>query len=314
MPVTAPLSLAHRPAFKLALLQPRYWPTWAGLGVLLLCSLLPWKARAWLGDRLTPVLLRADSKRKRIARRNLSLCFPEMDEADRDALLRRHVRALMHLVLSYGVLLWGPYGRLERRFEVSGLARLRAAAGGGVILLTPHSIAMEFLAQWITRQADVVAVARLHSEHALMDWLVSRTRVRFGGAFMSHLDPVVTLVRAVRGGHWLFHLPDEDLGDGSGRFAPFFGIPKATNSSLGRLARLCRAPVVPLRVVYCPDRQRFQVDFGAPLAGLPSNSPETDATLTNAAIEALLRPDPAQYVWYTKIFRSRPDGMAGVYD
>jgi lauroyl/myristoyl acyltransferase len=38
-----------------------------------------------------------------------------------------------------------------------------------------------------------------------------------------------------------------------------------------------------------------------------------DATRMNAVIETLLAPDPAQYAWTQRIFRSRPPGGRKIY-
>ena len=53
-------------------------------------------------------------KRRRIARTNLRLCFPELTDAEREQLLRRHFRAFGRAILESGIAWWGSPERLRR--------------------------------------------------------------------------------------------------------------------------------------------------------------------------------------------------------
>lgn len=72
-------------AFQLALLHPRYWLTWFGLALLFLLVQLPYPLLNRLGVWMGRTSMRFLKRRVTITRRNLELCFPEMDEAQRDA-------------------------------------------------------------------------------------------------------------------------------------------------------------------------------------------------------------------------------------
>ena len=63
---------------RLRLLAPRYWLTWAGLGLLRVMALLPFPAMVAVGRVLGAVLRRLPIGFVRTARRNLELCFPEL--------------------------------------------------------------------------------------------------------------------------------------------------------------------------------------------------------------------------------------------
>ena len=64
------------PNFPGALLHPRYWLLWLGIGFLWLLVQLPYPVIHRLGTALGRLAMRVMKSRARIARRNLELCFP----------------------------------------------------------------------------------------------------------------------------------------------------------------------------------------------------------------------------------------------
>ena len=67
---------------------------WLVVGAMVALARLPWPLQRALGRVLGALLRQAMSRRRRVAARNLALCFPERDAAARDALLRRNFAAL----------------------------------------------------------------------------------------------------------------------------------------------------------------------------------------------------------------------------
>ncbi len=76
--------MTHLPQFSRALLHPRYWLTWLGIGLLYLVVLLPYPVIWRLGRGLGRIAKRLMKRRARIAHRNLELCFPDMSDAERE--------------------------------------------------------------------------------------------------------------------------------------------------------------------------------------------------------------------------------------
>jgi len=50
-----------------------------------------------------------------------------------------------------------------------------------------------------------------------------------------------------------------------------------------------------------------------PLADFPSADAVADSTRVNAAIEAMVREAPSQYLWLHRRFKRRPPGMPSPY-
>ncbi|MBL1188486.1 kdo(2)-lipid IV(A) palmitoleoyltransferase, partial [Escherichia coli] len=65
--------------FKSALLHPRYWFPWFGLACFFLLVHLPYPVLHKLGVWMGRPSMRFLNRRVAIPRRNLELCFPNMD-------------------------------------------------------------------------------------------------------------------------------------------------------------------------------------------------------------------------------------------
>src|SRR5688572_32903982 len=73
---------------------PASWPSWLGLWLLRLAARLPWPAARTLGRALGTLAQRTLQSRRSAAATNLRLCFPELSDGEREALLHAHFQAL----------------------------------------------------------------------------------------------------------------------------------------------------------------------------------------------------------------------------
>jgi KDO2-lipid IV(A) lauroyltransferase len=308
------MSTSHQSVFQRRFLRPRYWSLWFLMLLSCAVAFLPGRLRAALGDAAGWLLYRTDTREGRIARKNLSLCYPQLTDGERDRLLREHFRIAAHLLLGYGQLLVRSPRHLHAQFDIHGLEGVErvAAEGNGIILLSPHFLAIEYAGQCLSHEHPMVSMVRLH-RNPVMDWIVTRFRTRYGGEVYSHQANLRPLVKATRGGRWFIYFPDEDRGADNSLFVPFCGIPKATMPLLGRLAESCRARIIPTLAFYSPERRRFSIEFREPLADFPSGNIREDALRMNRLIEDMVNRNPAQYLWTAKVFRTRPPGEPGFY-
>jgi Kdo2-lipid IVA lauroyltransferase/acyltransferase len=120
-------------------------------------------------------------------------------------------------------------------------------------------------------------------------------------------------VRAIRRGHAFFNLPDMDFGLKDAAFVPFFGIPAATLLAPSKLARALDMVVQPVVARMLPGGQGYAVHFMPAWTDWPTDDPLADARRMNEWIEAMIRADPAQYLWVHKRFKTRPAGEPGLY-
>src|SRR3546814_1734920 len=115
-------------------------PAWLGVSALWLLAQLPWWLQRLLGTGLGGLLYLALPKRRRIAARNLELCFPEFDGTERKRLLRAHFAALGVGVFEFARAWWGSIAPMQRNVRIEGLAAVQAILeiGRGVLLVAGH--------------------------------------------------------------------------------------------------------------------------------------------------------------------------------
>lgn len=292
-------------------LSPRCWPTWVGIGLLWLLARLPWSLQRRLGGALGWLLQRVLGSRRRAAQRNLQLCFPELDAGARDGLLRASFAALGVGVFEFIRAWWGSLASLRATTRIEGveiLARLRAE-GRGVILVSGHFLTLELCGRLLCDHAPLAGMYREHDD-PVFEWAVKRGRLRYACAMFRQEDLRATL-RHLKQGGILWYAPDQDMRGKDTVFAPFFGIQAASITATHQLARLSGAAVVPFFHRREGDRYVLRVD--PPLADFPGNDPQADTARVNAAVEAMVREAPAQYLWIHRRFKRRPPGEPALY-
>ena len=84
------------PQFQPHFLAPKYWGFWLGVAIWRSLLLLPYPILRHIGNGLGWLFskLKVGKRRATIARRNLELCFPEMPEQEREAILQENLRAV----------------------------------------------------------------------------------------------------------------------------------------------------------------------------------------------------------------------------
>jgi KDO2-lipid IV(A) lauroyltransferase len=156
-----------------------------------------------------------------------------------------------------------------------------------------------------------VGIYANQTNEVLDEWIVAG-RHRFGaGRPFGRAAGVRPLVAALRSGEVMYLLPDMNYGPEQSIFVPFYGVPAATVPSLSRFARLGQAKVVP--VVTRLTEQGYEVRVLPAWEGFPTEDIVADTALMNERLQGYIDAMPAQYYWVHKRFKSRPEGMAGVY-
>jgi KDO2-lipid IV(A) lauroyltransferase len=290
---------------------PRHWLAQLGVTALKLVGRLPW----WLQLRLGPVLGRllyvfAGSRRK-VAARNLELCFPSLDAESRKRLLREHFRALGTAAFEFTRAWFGSEAPLRKGLAVEGVEHVQAllAQGRGVLLVSGHFTTLEVCGRLLTAYLPVAGMYRAHDEPVL-EAAVLAGRRRYASAMFKR-EELRGAIRHLKGGGVLWYAPDQDMLGKDVVYAPFFGIPAASITATHQLARLSGAAVVPF--FHRREGARYVIRLGAALADFPSADVAADTARVNAAVEAMVREAPAQYLWIHKRYKRRPPGEAPFY-
>ena len=288
-------------------------------GVLRLTTLLPLPWVHAIGATLSGLLGWFPNDVRRIADHNLALAFPEIPIADRKRLLRQNLRETGKLMLELGPLwLW----RGERvlglvQGSVTGEESLAAAVRQkqGAILITPHLGAWEMAGLYYSSRYPLTILYR--PSRLALDALSRYGRGRLGGAVVAtDVSGVRAWLAALRRGEVLGIRPDQDpgsVGDGSGVFAPFFGMTTNTMTLVSRLALKTGVPVFLTWAERLPLGRGFALHLRVLPEVTDATSLEASVAAMNRGIEGAVRALPEQYLWTYKRFKTRPPGEAKLY-
>ncbi len=302
--LSVPLSAAGaRPPGWGRLLSPRYWPTWVGLGVLRLLSLLPFRLKLAVGAMLGALLRHLPLRYVRIARRNIELCLPELDPAARNRLLDRHFVSLGIALLEMATAWWCPTPRLLKISRLEGLEHLREALarGRGAILLTAHFTPLEIGGRILAAATPVNIIYRPSKNEAL-SYVLGRGRSRNGGHAIPR-DDIRAMITALKNNECVWYAPDQSYRKKGAQMVPLFGIPAATNTATSRIVRMTGCAVLPFFVERLPGTAGYRAVIQPALADFPSDCPRADAERFHHFIEAQVRAAPDQYLWIHRRFK-----------
>ncbi len=309
----SPSAPAARRPLPRALLHPRHWPTWLGVGLVWLLSWIPVRVQMLLGAALGWCAGRLLRRRRQVVRVNLGIAYPQLSPVARERLVDAHFKELGRGVFETALAWFAPDWRLRRRGEVVGLEHLQAAMadGAGVLLLTGHFTTLEIGARFLC-----LAGVKFHAmyrpyNNAVMDHLMHGWREGRSGLPALAREDLRPLVRALRSGRAIWYAPDQTLDARLSVYAPFFGTPVRTITATARLAQMGRARVVP----YFPQRVggRYRITILPALSDFPGSDDVADAARINAVIERGIAPAPSQYFWVHKRFKGLPPGTPPVY-
>ena len=303
--------------FEWGFLHPRNWGLWIALALLWLLSFLPRPLFNAIAGSAGSLAMSLNRKRRQIAETNLKLCFPNMKPGERNQLMQRNARITGQCLMDLGTLWVRGSRRLDKHSRVEGAEHVYNIheQGGQVILMTCHTMALDHGAQAMAlKHPDVHAVSMYKQQgNRLLAWLMYRGRTRHGSTIYDRDEGLRGIIRDVKKGAVFYYLPDEDLGPDESVFAPLFGVPKATLPALGSLARLTGAAILPCISHYDEKPGEYVVEILPPLIDFPVKDRDASAERMNQVLEEMIQRDPAQYMWFHKLFRTRPEGEDAFY-
>ena len=283
------------------------------LGLIWLAQWLPAGAIARLGRGIGWLGYRLAAPRRKVVLTNLRLCFPELAEAERIALARRHFSALGRAIMERAVMWYAPKERVMRFVRLEGVEHFEAVQGRPVLLLAPHFVGLDMGG---VRVAIAWRTASMYGKqkNPALDAAMRHGRERFGDpVLISRQDGIRPVVRALRDGFAFYYLPDMDFGPRESIFVPFFGVTTATVPALARLAQVSRARVVPVVTRQLSDGEGYAAKFYPAWEDFPTGDIEADTRRMNEFIEARVSEMPEHYYWVHKRFKTRPAGEARIY-
>jgi KDO2-lipid IV(A) lauroyltransferase len=289
-----------------------HWGNAAGLLFMRLLARLPLSWVRALGWVFGQVLHGVAARRRRIARTNWALCFPDQTPQQARAAVRRHFVYFAQAWLDRSWLWHADPETVSRRLQFRGDPAL-LQGDRPTVMFVPHFVGMD--AGWtaltlkIPRRFCGMYADQLNP--AVNRWILAG-RHRFGEPhIVARRQGLKPLVAALKAAEPLYLLPDMDYGPDDSVFVPFYGIAAATIPSLSRFARLARAQVLPVISRLTPSG--YEVSVLPVWSDFPTDDPVADTARMNRELQDLIATMPEQYFWVHKRFKNRPPGEPDLY-
>lgn len=287
---------------RLDLFLPKYWATWAGLGVLRIVELLPFAAQRHVGSALGSLIRCLPLAYVRIARRNIDLCMPGLTSEERAGLVDRHCKSLGMGLCETANTWWSSDRRVHALAEVQGLENLQAALakGRGAIMIGGHFTTIEIATRILGTVVPLNVLYR-PTKNALLSHTMLTSFSRHGKPIP--YDDIRSMIRALKNNEAVWYAPDQSYRNKGAAMVNFFGIPAATTTATSRLARISGAAVLTYFPERLPGNAGYRVVIGAALEDFPGADVTCDAERFNRLLEAQIRRVPEQYLWVHRRFK-----------
>ena len=291
-------------------------------GTLHALSLIPDFILYQLGTACGFIAYLLDRRHVKIGMKNLEFAFPDRSEAERRRILRASYvnlgRSGSECVRLGGFF----YKRLKKRVRYDGLRYWsevqKKYPGRGLLVLTAHFGNFELLPAAHAMYGYQISLVHHTQRFLAGDALINFIRNRAGVDTLRKHSAARAVLKALREG-LLVGIPfDQNAKRSEAIFVPFFDEPAATSRTLARLVRKSQAAVVPVFMVREPGNRNHRsiIQDLIPLqetADIEADIKENTRRFVRA-VEDIVRRYPEQFLWTHRRYRTRPRGMAPLYE
>ena len=293
-------------------LHPKYWGTWIGLFVLYLISWLPYRAKQQLGTLLGTLMYKQGGSRLQVTRTNINACFPELDDEQKEKLIKDSFIANMKGLVETTIAWWCNHQPIIDKLEVHGYEHLQDAEsrGKGVLLMGGHFSILDLAGPMANSAFNFSYMYRPNS-NPLFNAVIERSRTRYRHEKFNKFQ-IPEMNEYIKKGNTVWYGFDQDFGARRSVFAPFFGIQTATIKMAASLTRSTQATVLMVSQ-FREQNGVYSIRFSPIFEGIAEDDDITAATRLNKQLEEFVRIHPEQYLWMHRRFHSRPEGEAAFY-
>ena len=295
---------------------PHYWHIWLAIFFSFILTFMPGFIRNMLGVFLGFVIYKTNAKRKNIVQTNLKLCFKDKDEIDIETITKNYFKNLGVAYLNLPMLWWKKDDSLQNVCSVENMQYIESelSKGKGIILFTAHTVSLDFGGRSISKFPIVSMYKPFRNK--LLNWFIGKSRSKSTDNVVVFPRAQYSLKKIISALHKpviFYYVADEDLGARDSIFVNFFNEPKATLTSISKLASLTNTTVIPCINHYCVKSKKYITYIDKPLENFPSNNIQSDLEQVNKRLEELIRRNIDQYMWSLRIFQTRPSNSKYPY-
>jgi len=267
-----------------------------------------------LGTLLGYILFISHSKFRRVSEINLSLCFPNLSDTEKQLLLKNSLIELGKSMTELGIIWTWSIDKVLNLVKINGIEQVKQAFndGHGIIILTPHLGCWEIVNYAIEQY---IPITNLYQNPKLegVDKILRQVRTRSGSNLVkANRKGLIQLIKTLKTAKSATGiLPDQTPKDkNSGVFAPLFGQQALTMTLVNGLIQKSDAKVFIGYAKRLADGKGYQLDLQLADENIAHTDPYIAASALNKSVEKLIQESPEQYLWSYKRFKQVPEGNA----
>jgi Kdo2-lipid IVA lauroyltransferase/acyltransferase len=267
---------------------------------------------AWLGFHLA-------RRQRRAGLRNLQMALPELENAEREQILRGCFQNLGRLLVEFSHFPELNKGNISQfvvhdglEYYLEGLRR-----GRGVIFMTAHFGAWELSSFAHSVYGYPLKFIVRPIDNPKVDALISEYRTLGGNVPIQRRSAARDIIRALRQNEAVGILFDQNTTRAEGVFVDFFGIPAATTTAIATFALRTGAAVLPGFLIWEERLGKHRLQFDPPVklieTGDLAHDVAANTRLFNQILEKYVRKYPEQWLWIHRRWKTRPEGEPSIY-
>ncbi len=290
-------------------------------GILRFAVWIPLPVRAALFELVMRIVWAADRKHRKVARTNLRIAFPEMEEREASRIIRLSYVRMGTSAAEFVHFPKMDRGYLEKFVRVEGvdhLLRSRRETGLGPLLATGHFGNWELSSHAYGALIAPVAFIVRPLADAVWDRIVTERREWNGNRVIRKADSAKEVMRTIRRGTGVGILIDQNVDRHKGVLVDFFTKKAYTTDGIARMALALRANIHPVFLFRDPTEKFRHVLWIGPALAMDPAAPREEEVLRltrrcNEELENAIREDPAQWLWLHRRWKTRPPGEPDPY-
>jgi KDO2-lipid IV(A) lauroyltransferase len=252
------------------------------------------------------------NKRKKIAAKNITLCFPDKSTKEHRLLVKQNLISTGVGFAETIIAHWSKTDKFIHQFEFEGLNNFEQAINEnkGCILLSCHLHAIELAVRVINNQLKSKAymLSRQHN-NKIFQAHIDQARRAHCEKTIDKKD-VRTVLKSLKNNHPVYYFSDQNFSYNC-EYIDFFKQPAATVVAPVKIAQSSQASVVPW---FCfRENKKWKIQFLEPLKYFHTDEIKVSLRKMNQLFEEQINLHPEQYLWVHRRFKNHPDGKNFYY-
>jgi len=267
---------------------------------------------AWAGFQLA-------GRQRRAGLHNLRMAFPELNENEREQILRRSFQNLGRLLVEFTHFPQLSKGNISQYVVHDGLENYLEGLrrGRGVIFMTAHFGAWEMSSFAHALYGYPLKFIVRPIDNPRVEQLISSYRVLSGNLPIERRSAARDILKSLRQNQAVGILFDQNTTRSEGVFAEFFGIPAATTPAIALFALRAGAAVIPGFLIWDENLKKHRLRLDPPVelinTGDLSHDVLENTKRFNKILESYVRQHPDHWLWIHRRWKTRPEGEPSIY-